>query len=257
MLAQTCPDWRLLIIAEDGNFAALDELLENELNDPRTEMIRSEKWQLAGKLNAGMNYANTDFTAILLGDDMWSPDAVAVLTAYIEKFPEADFLHSSRVFINEDDRPISSVYYSKENFDLSDFVMTSPVKHLLCWRRDKALALGGIDESIHFVGPDDYDFPWSMAEAGAVFKAVREPLYLHRDHRDGYRLTTHVPMSEQIRETKRILRKHGVNRADVRRKIKIAKRSYLRQCIYRSKFDKWLKEKLGYDARRGWREKYG
>jgi len=43
----------------------------------------------------------------------------------------------------------------------------------------------GIEPSVVWMsrnnhGPDDYDFPWTMAEAGAVFCAIKDPLYLYR-----------------------------------------------------------------------------
>lgn len=41
----------------------------------------------------------------------------------------------------------------------------------------KALACGGLDESLNSVWPDDYDLPWTMAEHGAMFKAISECLY--------------------------------------------------------------------------------
>ena len=109
---------------------------------------------------------------------------------------------------------------------------------------------------VHSIGVDDYDFPWSLAEAGARFMAVPECLYLVRDHRDGFRLTTHVPRSVQVRALRRIMRKHGVGRARVDLIVVEAKRGYLRQCLYRSRLDRWLKERLGHDPQRGWRESY-
>ena len=102
------------------------------------------------------------------------------------------------------------------------------MKHLLCWRREKALAVGGIDESLASVGPDDYDFPWCMAERGAVFKAIDEPLYVVRDHRECERLTTHLPLSVHKRDLRRILEKHGVERgssAASRRRSRATSRS--------------------------------
>ena len=55
------------------------------------------------------------------------------------------------------------------------------------------LASGGVDESLNNFGSDDYDFPWTMLEHGAVSTRFPRPLYIFRDHREGYRLTTHVP----------------------------------------------------------------
>jgi hypothetical protein len=90
------------------------------------------------------------------------------LTAAIRAHPDTDFFHSSRRVIDEQDQPLSSVHRSRAEFALTDFVGGSPVKHLLCWRRAKGLAVGGLDESLNSVGPDDYDFPWTMAEHGPV-----------------------------------------------------------------------------------------
>jgi glycosyltransferase involved in cell wall biosynthesis len=256
IVGQTCPYWNMLVGVDAENFSTFKNLLLKDLTDSRISMIENEGRQLAGKLNTGMRHARTSFVAILAGDDMWSPDAVAVLSEHISNFSGIDFFHSSRIFIDENENPISSIYYSRESFNLEDFFFTSPVKYLLCWRRGGALSFGAMDESLNSVGVDDFDFPWSMAERGARFMAIKEPLYLARDHRDGFRLTTHLPLSVHIEEIKRIMRKHGAPEATIRKRVRIAKKGYLRQCLYRSPFNKWLKEMLGYDPRRGWRQTY-
>ena len=256
IIHQSSPYWHLLIIVEEGYLDHFGGLLRKELEDPRAIIVVNEGRKLAGKINTGMRHASTDFVALLLGDDMWSTDAVAVLHDHIMEYPDVDFFHSSRMYIDEGNKPISSVYHSREEISLDDFKLGSPVKHLLCWRKDKGLAIGGLDESLNSVGPDDYDFPWTMAEEGAKFKAVKECLYYPRDHRECYRLTTHLPLSVHIREIRRIMRKHGADAVSISNKIAAAKGSYLRQCLYRSRIDRWIKVMLGHDARRGWRERY-
>jgi glycosyltransferase involved in cell wall biosynthesis len=255
VFGQTSPRWRLLVI-DDRADSGLADVIGSAVEDPRVALVASDRPGLAAALNTGMRVAATDFVAILLGDDMWTPDAVAVLTAHIERNPQVDFFHSGRVFVDADDRPLSSCYEAPASFTLDDFISKSPVKHLLCWRRDLALAIGGLDETIANVAPDDWDFPWSMAEHGATFMSVPGCLYLHRDHREGFRLTTHLPRSRHVRELRRMLRKHGVGRFRTEREILAAKRGYLRQCLYRNSLDRWLKQKLGFDPRRGWREPY-
>ena len=256
VINQSCPYWRLLIIVEMRDFGHFRNLLEIELADSRIDIISNEGRKLAGALNTGMKNAQTDFVAILLADDMWSVDAVLTLTNYIAGFPEIDFFHSSRMYVDEHDRPISSIYKSKSSFSLEDFMSSSPVKHLLCWRKEKALSLGGMDESLNSVGPDDYDFPWCMAESGATFMAVEECLYMYRDHRDGYRLTTHLPLTVHKKELRRIMRKHGVNDAAIERTISIAAATYLRQCLYDSFLDKWIRIVFRSHQPPVWREKY-
>lgn len=256
MLAQTMPDWRLLIVAEASGTATLEETLSSVRDDDRIQLLANEGRKLSGAINTGMRHAVTQYTGILLGDDMWAPDAVEILTRRIERSPGVDFLHSSRMIIDGDDRPISSVHPARERFTLEDFAQGSPVKHLLCWKRSTGLAIGGLDETLNSVGPDDYDFPWSMAEAGARFEAVPACLYLYRDHRDSFRLTTHLPRTTHVQELRRILRKHGLTRVGTEQAVARARATYLRQCLYRSDLDRRLKQRLGHSARRGWRENY-
>jgi len=256
IIIQTCPHWRLLIIVEKPDKRKFQTLLEDELRDDRFGIIVNRGRKLAGAINTGMRYTQTDFNALLLADDMWAPESIQVLNDYIEKNPIVDFFHSSRVYINEQDEKISSIYRSKEQISINDFRKGAPVKHLLCWRRKKALSFGGLDETLNSVGPDDYDFPWTMAEHGATFKAIEECLYYYRDHRACYRLTTHLPLSVHKKEIAKILMKHGMDALATASKVERAERNYLRQCLFKSKFDKLIKQLFGYDGKDVWREKY-
>jgi glycosyltransferase involved in cell wall biosynthesis len=250
---QTSPRWRLLIV-DDG--AKPTPIVRDALADPRVALVRNDGKRLAAALNTGMRHARTDFVASLFADDMWAPEAVHILTEHIEADPSVDFLHTGRVFIDEDGRRISVAYRNRDVTGPADFATGSPTKHLLCWRRERGLSIGGIDESLNSVGPDDWDFPWRMAEDGAVFRTVVEPLYMFRDHRECERLTTHLPRSVHKREMRRIMRKHGVPRPQIEHKIAVAEGDFLRQCIYRSRFDRWIKTLWGYDPRHGWRKQY-
>jgi glycosyltransferase involved in cell wall biosynthesis len=256
MLGQTDPRWRLLVVTEPDETADLAPALGSSLDDERVVVIANEGRKLSGAINTGMRAAETDFVGLLLGDDLWSPDAVEVLGRAIEEKPEADFFHSSRVIVGDDGQPLSGVYLAPRSFALADFRRGSPVKHLLCWRRQLALSLGGLDEELNSVGPDDYDFPWTMAEAGARFEAVPECLYLYRDHRESFRLTTHLPVSTHSREIRRIMRKHGVGRVRTELRVLRARQTFLRQCLYHTRLDRIVKERLGHDPRKGWRDTY-
>jgi glycosyltransferase involved in cell wall biosynthesis len=255
VFSQSSAQWELCIVVEKRDQAHFEGLLKTELQDPRVALISNQGRRLGGAINTGMRQAQSAFVSILFADDMWSTAAVTLLSQAIIQNPKIDFLHSSRVIIDECDRPISSVHPAKDSFSLEDFLNGSPVKHLLCWRRDLGLAVGGMDES-HNHGPDDYDFPWTMAEAGAIFHAIKEPLYLYRDHRESYRLTTHVPLSSQKWALRRILKKHGVPPQTIKERLASAEASYLKQCLFANRKDKHQKAKQGYDPRLGWRDTY-
>ena len=256
LLAQTSDAWRLLVITEPEVSRDLSSVVGPYLRDPRVAMIVNKGRKLAGAFNSGMRRASTDFAAILLGDDMWAPDAVAILTQAMRAQPDVDFFHSSRRIVGEHGEPLSSVHQSRTDVQLADFASCSPVKHLLCWRITKALSIGGMDETLNSVGVDDFDFPWSMAEAGAVFSAVPECLYIYRDHRSSFRLTTDLPLSLHTREIRRIMRKHRVQPSAIDDAVYQARRSYLRQCLYRSKLDRWMRGKLRVRPSAVWRETY-
>jgi len=256
LLAQSSPRWRALVIHPRGAREELQAELGEAEADARINLVQEEGRKLAGALNTGMRAANTEFTAILFADDVWAPEAVEVLERNIAARPDIDFFHTARRIIDDQGRPISDVAPAEPDVRLETFFDRAPVKHLLCWRRELALSIGGIDESLNSVGPDDFDFPWSMAEAGARFGAIQECLYVYRDHRAGYRLTTHLPLRTHLCETRRILRKHGVPRAEIRRRLAEAREGYLRQCLYSSPLDAWLKRARGHDPAQGWRESY-
>jgi glycosyltransferase involved in cell wall biosynthesis len=252
---QSCPNWNLVIVVEETDLTKVRKLFELELHDPRFNIIVNGGWQFPGAINSGIRYAKTDFVAILLADDMWADTAVETLSDYITKYPDIDFFHSSRVIIDEHDKPISSIGYSKGDFSVSDFKWGSPVKHLLCWKREKGLEVGGIDESI-LKAQDDYDFPWTMAENGATFKAVKECLYYYRNHLECERLTTHRPLSVTKRGIRGILKKHGVS--VLMRVFIVAKMtragSIGEQCIYRNSMERWIREKLGLSPKGDWKQ---
>jgi len=255
VIYQTCPLWRLLIVVEPGEFESFQHLLEQEAKDERINLIINRGHRLAGAINSALETAPTDFVALLFADDLWSLDAVKVLNEYIARYPEVDFFHSSRRYLDETGNFISSIYSGRDSLKLEDFKF-GPVKHLLCWRRSKALSIGGLDESLSsLVGPDDYDFPWTMAEHGATFKAIPECLYYYREHCECYRLTSHTPLTVNLREVAKILKKHRVGiLARMLRLTKLWMDSGIgRPYLYRSMFDKWITDRLGYDVRRRWK----
>jgi glycosyltransferase involved in cell wall biosynthesis len=253
--SQECPAWRLAVIVEPEDLRRFRSLLRADLGDSRVALMTNGGRRLAGAVNTGMRWTRSPFVALLLADDMWLPRAVAVLRAHITAHPAIDFFHSARVVIDGDDAPISPVYRGRSTIDLREFRWGSPVKHLLCWRRELGLSIGGLDESLGAIGVDDYDFPWTMAQAGARFEAIDDCLYRYRNHCDGYRLTTHTPRSTHMRELDRILAKHGVGwlgRALIR--LRRRRGTVGAQCLYRSPLHRWLTERLGIDRRRHWRQ---
>jgi glycosyltransferase involved in cell wall biosynthesis len=227
VVRQTSPDWVLLVLA---NPDSPDELCEwaASFSDPRIRFERCPRTGFAHALNHGMHLACSRFVSILLSDDRYSPEAVATLLAYRKRFPGAEFLHSARRHIDSSGNFWGPVMPSRVEFTMDYFLTRgSPVKHLLCWDRDKALSIGGMDEEISLHGCDDYDFPWRMAEAGARFQAVEECLYEYRLHHQHSRLTTTVPVTRQMDVLRIIFDRHGADSRQADRYLQRARERYL------------------------------
>ncbi len=257
VLAQTSCSWELLLVVDGDRIGHFREVLSEAVRDPRVRLIgRGGGEGLAAAYNTAMRQAQTAFIAPLLGDDLLAPDAVSVMQAAITARPDADFFYGGRRYVDDDGGAISGAYLPPETLTQELFVSGSPVKHLMCWRVETGLACGGVDPTLGNFAADDYDFPWTMFEAGAVFQPVREVLYVYRDHRSGVRLTTHIPRDVQKRALLRILAKHGVSPEVARRRARDALRGYMRQSLYRNEWHQRLVEWIGVRPTRAWREPY-
>jgi glycosyltransferase involved in cell wall biosynthesis len=260
VLSQTSSRWRLLIVV-DGDDPATRSIVAASLaeilgpgRDRRLEVLENEGAMITGAFNTGMRHARTPFVAVLHSDDLLDRSAVEVLSRYIERRREIDYFHSSRIYIDEDGRPISHLIQAVSSFCLGEFRSYGPVKSVHCWRVDSAVRIGGMDESLGPHAADDYDFSWRMAEAGCSFMAIPECLYYYRDHRAHYRLTTHVPLDRQIQELRKIFRAHGMNDGEMEEQIRRRRADYLRQALFLDDADKREKERSGFDIRQGWRQ---
>jgi glycosyltransferase involved in cell wall biosynthesis len=258
VFSQVDENWQLMVINDHTDLAETLRILKKLGKSPdiRVSLLKNESRMITGALNTGMRHANTPYVCSLHCDDFLDDNAIKILHRYIQKYPEVDYFHSSRIYVDECDHHLTDIVFSRNDFTLDDFKNRGPVKHLHCWKVKSALAMGGMDEDLGLHGADDYDFPWCMAEAGFSFKAIKECLYYYRDHRAHERLTTHVPLDGQINELKMIWKKHGLTDIEVAEQIEKRTRGYLRQALYLDERDKEIKERQGYDIRRGWRETY-
>lgn len=260
VLWQSSSQWRLFIVVDADDAHTLHDVnagLERlGAPDDRVSVVLNRAPFITGAFNTGMEQARTPYVCGLHSDDLLAKDAIAVLEDSIRAFPDVDYFHSSRIYIDDEGQPISGILRAVASFSVRDFWGYGPVKALHCWKVESARAIGGMDESLGPHGADDYDFSWRMAEAGFLFKAIDECLYYYRDHRRHYRLTTHVPLDGQICELKKILRKHRVPEDEIESQVARRSADYLRQALFKSEADKRKKECDGFDIRAGWRQKF-
>lgn len=226
VVRQSTPLWELLIVTDPSSPPEIAEWAA-AFEDPRIRLIPCPESGFARALNVGLREARTTFVSILLSDDRYERTAIETLRRYRKRFPDADFFHSARRHIDAKGDPVGAPMPSRASFRVEEFRTNgSPVKHLLCWRRELSLSIGGMDESLSLHGCDDYDFPWRMAEAGARFQAVKECLYEYRLHQHE-RLTTATPLETQIATIRSMFERHGVAPHETDRYVQRALEGYL------------------------------
>ena len=204
VLEQTSPSWRLLVLVDRRTPPALVKLIR----DKRIS-VRACRPGFGAALNDGLRFAGSRFVSILLSDDRLTPRAVEVMQEHRARLPLVDFFYSSRRCVGPDGQPVSPDMLAAPCIQLTDFTQSGcRVKHMLCWRRRLALEVGGMDETIGEHGCDDFDFPWTMAQAGAQFSPVPDCLYEYRIHQKGPRLTTGTDIRRQVEILRAVFQKH-------------------------------------------------
>ena len=210
----------------------------------------AEGMRSRGRSTPGMRRATTEFVAVLLGDDMWAPEAVGVLNAAIGRDPGAGFFHSARMIVDEEDRPDLERPPGEESFSLTDFVrrLAGQAPPLLAsragtlGRRDRRDARGGRHRRL--------GLPLDDGRGGrGVRRRAGVPLPLPRSSRllppDDARLRS----QRAVRAQRRVRRSTGS--AGCGPSAVWSRAAATRQCLYRNTLDRWVKgaARLG----RAWR----
>ena len=185
LLAQTCADWELIVV-DDGSTDATPDLLA-AYTDRRFKKIRKANGGEAQTRNVGLRHATGEFIAFLDADDLYLPNALADMSAYLIAHPEFDALFSDGYLCDENERILSrltehrsGIYTGNilEQIVLASDVITVPV----CTLTRRAIIQQHqveFDEQL-VIGPD-WDF-WIRLACYARFGYLDKPTCLYRVH---------------------------------------------------------------------------
>ena len=145
IVAQTSVDWRLIVV-NDGSTDATAALARG-VADPRVVVIDQENAGVSAARNAGVLLATTPLVAFLDGDDLWDPELLARLTAYLHAHPEVDLVHAGARRITADGRdtgravtPVAGVTTARALLRQNDVLVSAVVA-----RREALLQAGLFD----------------------------------------------------------------------------------------------------------------
>ena len=239
VLGQRYPNLEYIVLdggSEDGS-ADIIKRYEDELAFWRSEPDGGQ----SAAINEGFRMATGDILAWLNSDDLYLPGTLFKVADVLQGTART-IVHGNCLHFREGARYRvwgSDVVSRQALFELQycDFI-TQPSSF---WTRDTWEAVGGLDESLHYIM--DWDWFARAQRNGAVFKSVQAPLSVYRIH-EAHK--TGSGGAGRMREIEAHYRKYGGDRGA---HLLAATRGNLRRRIVRTLLN-WLPPALesGFSA---------
>lgn len=201
LLGQSYPHWELVVINDGSTDDTVDVLAQ--YSDSRIKVYHQNNSGEAAARNAAIKYMRGEFVAFLDADDVYLPQHLEVLTAYLQDHPAYDGVYSDGFYINQHgDRSKSLASRRRGPFTghiFEEVVYASDVfgPPLCVVLRFDVIARHHLqyDETI-IIGPD-WDFFMKYA-AVAQFGYVDQPTCLYRVHQTN--ITTQISLKRRALE---------------------------------------------------------
>ncbi len=199
VLNQTYGNYEFTIVDDGSDNPEVRHILEKYSSFPQIKIFYKEHKGPGSAINYGVLRSKGAYACRLDSDDLLFPNALEVLNRYIEEFPDVGYFYSSRCTI--DDRGRFKKLYKSKRFDRERLLCRYIANHLICWKKDSFLKVGGFDESIPF--GEDYDLALRMAEKFR-FQNISEVLYKVRRGADKNSVTFQFKKRERYKIVKQI-----------------------------------------------------
>ena len=185
VLAQTMPEWEL-IIADDGSNRETLDYLETRARDERVRLLRlRHSGNPSATRNAGIAEVRTTLLAFLDSDDLWAPSKLERQLAVLRANSECGWSYTAFVVVDEEGKPLPSELDRPWTPHEGD-IFTQTVRTTASIRLPSVLArtalvreAGAFDEAIDC--SEDYDL-WMRLALRSPVCVVDEPLLRVRRH---------------------------------------------------------------------------
>ena len=173
VLAQTDPDWELLLVADGPQPDHTDEIL-NALSDQRIRVERLESQQgIIAATNAGISASTGEFVSFLDNDDVLHVDAVAAVRAAYADAEAVDVVYTDEDKLDLEGRRIDPFHkpaWSPERLRAQMYI-----GHFAAYRRALVDELGGMRPG--YDGAQDHDLALRVTERARRVAHVPRVLY--------------------------------------------------------------------------------
>jgi len=166
VLAQTYPDWELIIV-NDGSTDGSEKVAERiAANDGRIRLLHQANAGCSVARITGLRRATGNWLAYLDSDDLWYPTALADFHEYIESHPSVQFIYGYCHRLNANGT-VTELLGPSQGQDGStgptELFQRMYISHLcVCYRRELLERAGGYDPALPHA--DDYDLYLRMSQ---------------------------------------------------------------------------------------------
>jgi O-antigen biosynthesis protein len=172
---QSYTNWELCLADDGSDLPELTAFLEKEaVSDSRIHVVsRSERGGISAASNDALDLALGEYIALLDHDDLLTEDALFYMVNELQTNERPDLLYSDEDHIDESGRRFSPFFKPDWSPDL--ILSENYVTHLMMFRRDLALAVGGF--RTEFDLSQDHDILLRMSEKAGKIVHVPKVLY--------------------------------------------------------------------------------
>ena len=193
LLAQDFRDWELIVV-NDGSTDGTADVLAG-FTDDRIHVFHQANGGEAVARNRGLDAVSAEYVAFLDADDLYLPNALGDMSAYLDAHPEAHALFSDGYFCDENDRPLgrlSEVRPGPFTGNILEPLVLDPavIAGIICTMTRRATIS---DSGVRFdpalvIGPD-WDF-WIHLARYAQFGYLDHLTCMYRVHQTNITLTS-------------------------------------------------------------------
>lgn len=177
-----------LIVVDDGSTDGTFEVLSSYAAEGKLELLhhpgRANRGQSAS-LNLGLSVATGEYVGLLDSDDMYGPDKLEIMVAFLEAHPEVGLVYSNGYAVDDQDRILYEIYdgehqeWNQPDAVLLDCYILLPQNAIV--RRAVLETAGPFEES--FRSAQDHDMIVRLAEI-TRFEYIPTHTFYYRRHAD-------------------------------------------------------------------------
>src|SRR6266446_3427970 len=213
ILAQTYPDFELVILDDGSTDGSLRMLRQFHRGDPRIRIISREHRGFDETANQLIGLAQGGYVALMAQDDIALPERLALQVAFLRNHPEVLCVGGSFELIDEEGRYLTVLRQPETDQDIQRLNLVGHNSiHSACVmsRREPLLALGGFDPN--FYPSEDLDLWLRLGEIGKLAN-LREPVLRYRVHSSSISAQTQSQMRACARRAcESAWRRRGIRR---------------------------------------------